>query len=219
MKRKNGLKVLIKRIFIVLVVTISVVNSNPLFAQKNDKDDFGMWFVAQMTKNWDNGLYIAMRGEFRTKEMGGKMDITYLRPTFGYAPLKWLKIDVAYDIMLLSSGALRHDFLFSVTGTLSKENLSVSVRERYMLAYNQKEKTYTNVIRSFLRAQYKAGCCTPYLALEIFSWSKWNMTQYFVGTEIAFAKHSSFDIFYMYNSYASKPQAQHTAGLGYLLKL
>ncbi len=208
-----------KRLLLYFIVTLIVTYHNTTFAQDNEKDDFGMWAVFQMNKDWDNGIYIAFRSEFRTCDLSRKMDIAYLRPTFGYKPLKWLKIDVAYDLMFLSNQSIRHDFLVSVTGTLTRENLSVSVRERYQLAYNQHSKKFTNVIRSYLRAQYKVKRFTPYLALEIFSWKKWNMTQYFAGTEIAFAKHSAFDIFYMYNSFASKPQAQHTAGLGYLLKL
>ena len=210
-----------KKLLLYFIVTLIVTYHNNTFAQdnKNDKDDFGMWAVFQMNKSWDNGIYIAFRSEFRTRDMSRKMDIAYLRPTFGYKPLKWLKIDVAYDLMFLSNQSIRHDFLVSVTGTLTRENLSVSVRERYQLAYNQHSKKFTNVIRSYLRAQYKAKRFTPYLALEIFSWKKWNMTQYFVGTEIAVDKHCAFDIFYMYNSFASKPQAQHTAGLGFLLRL
>ncbi len=210
---------MVRELIICLVITFYISFQNQIFSQESDKDDFGTWTVFQLNKKWENGLYIGFRGEFRTKEYCRRMDISYLRPTFGYQPLKWLKIDVAYDIMLLSDMALRHDFLVSVTGTLTRENLSVSVRERYMLAYNQNTRKFSNVIRSFLRAQYKAGRFTPYLSLEIFSWSKWNMTQYFVGTEISFAKYSSIDIFYMYNSFASKPNAQHTAGLGYYLKL
>ena len=201
-------------IFLMAIFTLPVV----LWAQDNQSDDFGIWGDVQIAKNWDK-FYVSLRAEGRSCDMSRSLECWFLRPTIGVKPVKWLKIDAAYDFMMLPQSRIRHDFLFSVTGTLKKENLSVSLRERYMLMAVPKDYKISHVLRSYLKAQYQIGESpfAPYVAVELFTWNKWQKTRHYVGTDIKVSKHSSFDLAYMYYTFASKP-AEHVLVAGYNLK-
>lgn len=203
-----------------LRLALSLILFVPIFAlaQSSEHDDFGIWGDIQATKNWDK-FYVALRAEGRSNNMSRSLDCWYIRPIIGVKPLKWLKIDAAYDFLMLPEQRIRHDFLFSITGTLKKENLSVSLRERYMMMWIQQDNKFSHALRSYLIAQYQIGKSpfAPYLAIEMFTWDKWQKTRHYVGTEIKVSEHSSFDIAYMYYTFANKP-AEHLIVGGFHLK-
>lgn len=189
-------------------------------AQEKQHDDFGIWGDVHFTKTWDNGIYIGLRAEGRSCDLTRSLDCWFIRPIVGYKPLKWLKFDAAYDFLMLPESCIRHDFLFSVTGTLKRENLSVSWRERYMLMAMHDGSSLSHTLRSFLQVKYQIGESrfAPYMAIELFTWDKWQKTRHYVGTDIRVSKHSALDIYYVYYTFAGRP-AEHIAGIGYNISL
>lgn len=208
---------MVKTNFKILLLAIFILPTS-IWAQNSESDDFGIWGDIQASKNW-NKFYISLRAEGRSCDMSQSLDCWFLRPTIGVKPVNWLKIDAAYDFMMLPQNRIRHDFLFSITGTLKRENLSVSLRERYMLMAVPQDHKISHVLRSYLKAQYHIGnsAFTPYVAVELFTWTKWQKTRHYVGTDIKVSQHSSFDLAYMYYTFANKP-AEHVLVAGYNLK-
>lgn len=181
-------------------------------------DDFGIWLTPQITKNWDNGMYVSLLSEFQSCLRTNTVGCWFVRPTIGYKPLKWLSIDASYDFMLLpESHQIMHDFLFSVTGVLKRENLSVLLRERYQFAYGQQTHKFVHTLRTFLKVQYQIGTSrfAPYAAIELYTWKNWKSTRHYVGTDLKVSKHTKFDLYYMYYTFADK-RPNHVLGIGYV---
>ena len=88
-----------------------------------------------------------------------------------------------------------------------------------MMMWIQQDNKFSHALRSYLIAQYQIGKSpfAPYLAIEMFTWDKWQKTRHYVGTEIKVSEHSSFDIAYMYYTFANKP-AEHLIVGGFHLK-
>lgn len=181
-------------------------------------DDFGIWLTPQIGKQWDNGMYVSLLSEFQSCIRTNSVGCWFVRPSVGYKPLKWLSIDASYDFMLLpEKDQIQHDFLFSVTGVLKRENLSVQLRERYQLAYVQQTQQLAHTLRTFLKVQYQIGESrfAPYAAIELYTWKNWKSTRHYVGTDLKISKHTKFDLYYMYYTYADK-RPNHVLGIGYV---
>ncbi|MBR5055953.1 MAG: DUF2490 domain-containing protein [Bacteroidales bacterium] len=206
-----------KRLTAILAVMILAGFS----ATAQEGDDFGSWNHLQFNKAWKDasgvgGPYIGLRGEYRTKERFQATDIWFIRPAIGYRFNNWLKSDVSYDYCQTASG-LQHKFLFSATGSLKSGPLSVSLREMYVRILSTYSGEWSNLLRSKLNVQYSFpdGGVKPYLAIEMFTWTKWINTRHFVGVGIPLWSHCSADLYYMYLTTAGTPQARHIAGLGF----
>ena len=85
---------------LVAILFLHILLFSNAFAQDASRDDFGLWTDVQLNKAWDNGLYVGFRAEFRTCDLSRKVDCLFLRPSFGYQPLKWLKVDIGYDYLV-----------------------------------------------------------------------------------------------------------------------
>lgn len=187
------------------------------------QDEFGAWTSLQVGKSWSK-CYISFRGEYRSNNDFGGIDSYFLRPTVGYKFLPWLKADLSYDY-LYRTGSPQNRWLLSVTASLRQGPLSLSLRERYVGAWAINSLNYSNVLRSFLKGQYKIelanGRCSlsPYVAIEIYAWDKWKQSHHFVGTTFCIGKCHSLDLFYAWNVSASKNHADHVIGVGYNLDL
>lgn len=193
-------------------LALMLMGSVQAFAAEND-DTFSVWNDIQITKNL--GKYsISLRGEHWTG------DRYFVQPSFGVKPLSWLKLDAGYfwiDRYKTADKEFRHRAFAQATFTAKNGPLSVSLRERYMYEWINKGGVWSgnNVMRHRLMAQYAATkSVKPYLAAEVFHWTKWTMTRHYVGTVFTLAKGHDLDLFYMYLTNAGKP-AQHTLGLGY----
>ena len=195
-----------------------------------ERDDFGSWTDIQFNKSWTDasgagGPYVGLRGEFRSKESFSATDIWFVRPKVGYRFNNWLKGDISYD-WCRSASKRQHKFLISVTGTLKSGGISVSVREMFVRVLSVEFGTsegagtgtgvWSNLLRSRLNAQYTIPECgiKPYLAIELFTWTRWINTRHYVGAVVPLGRHCSADLFYLYLTTAGSASARHIAGLG-----
>lgn len=76
--------------------------------------------------------------------------------------------------------------------------------------------TIGHILRSKLTVSYTAddGVCKPYLAVEVFSWDRWQKTRYYVGSDFKVSDQCTLSPFYMYLTFADKSYGQHTLGFG-----
>lgn len=199
-----------------LVLLLFLLTSVLLPVEGND--DFGTWTLIQLNFN-KNNFYSFVRAEYRSKDNMKAMDCWYIQPRVGYKFTSWLKTDVGY-YFYKKPGSIEHRPYVSVTGTLKRENLSVSLREKYVYEYNATEKTSENVLRSQLKAQYAIpkSIFSPYVAVEVFTWKKWQKTRHYVGTQLNVSRNVSFDLYYMYYSFDGKP-SEHVLGAGLIFDL
>lgn len=181
-------------------------------------DTYGGWEFLEVSHDFNQKIWSSFYFEHENLEYQ-TFDAFYTRLTIGYKFTKWLKNDVAWD-WLKERGIHYHRFIYDLTGTLKEGNLTVSVRERYQLTHSPSESTNKSTLRSRLKTQYAIpdSRVKPYLAVETFTWDKWEKTRYYVGTAVKCNDWLEFEGYYLYYVYAHKP-AQHIIGVGMNLEL
>ena len=181
-------------------------------------DTYGGWEFLEISHDFNKKVWSAFYFEHDNLEYQ-TFDAFYTRLTVGYKFTKWLKNDVAWD-WLKERGTHCHRFIYDLTGTLKEGNLIASVRERYQLTYIPSSNTKNSALRSRLKIQYAIpkSRVKPYLAVEVFTWDKWEKTRHYVGTTVKCNEWMEFEGYYLYYVYAHKP-AQHLLGLGINLEL
>lgn len=211
----------------ILAVLLMMAGSFPIAAQ--DMNDFGTWADLMAIKIWKNqkegpSPFAALRAEHRSFRNVSKMECYFLAAAGGCIFNKYLQADVGYEFWRFPDKAVStfHKGTASVTGTIGCGNLAFSLRERYELAYGVQSHSSSHLLRSKIRGQYSIPKIrlTPYLMYEIFAsltGGGWIRSLHYAGTEFAFGKHSSIDVFYMYHLYSLNNLAngEHVAGLGY----
>lgn len=175
---------------------------------------FSSWNDIQFSKSWTDA-YASLRVENRTS------DCWFVRPMVGYRLAPWLRGDVAYDYLRTDSDVDHHRALFSLTATARHGLLTASVRERYVFDLTRDRATRTLGNPSqVLRSQLKVQCdvpdmpFTPYVALELFTWERWQKTRHYVGTLVALNAHHAVDFYYLYYTSAGS-EPRHIFGVGY----
>lgn len=189
-------------------------------ASLSAQDTFCLRNKIKVTKGWGNA-YTAIQLEHRTQECW------FVRPIVGYRFTPWLKGDVAYEFRQKYSHDLKQRGIVSLTGTLKSGDMSISVRERYMMEFTKKDGTSEygsgkSVLRSMLTAKYNipGSIFSPYLSTEAFTWKGWEKARFSAGTQLRVGEHNVFDVFYMYTIFSSHPEvSQHTLGICYYLSL
>ena len=185
--------------------------------------DYGTWTSVQLVKSF-GAPYAMARLEHRSFDHIRGTECWFAMAGGGYNFNSWLKGDLSYEYWSIPSAGdmVQHKAVFCLTETLKREGLAVSLREKYELAYNPDAESFSNTLRTRLRAQYKAqdSIFTPYAMYEIFTsfdTGKWVRSLHYVGTEISLGGGHSLDFFYMYHLYdkAGLTGACHLLGAGY----
>lgn len=178
-------------------------------------DGGSLWLSLQANKSWQK-TYAFARLERRSTNDFGKKDAVFTSIGGGYRFSKWFNADLSYEYWDINPDLNFHKAVLSGTGTLSRDGLSVSLREKLEFAVNPANSSTSFTLRSRLRAQYSIpqSVFRPYLMAEIFSWSNWVRSLNYVGTELVIDKHSCIDLYYMYNI-PNGDQAVHILGLAY----
>ena len=185
--------------------------------------DYGTWTSVQLVKSF-GAPYAMARLEHRSFDHIRGTECWFAMAGGGYNFNSWLKGDLSYEYWSIPSAGdmVQHKAVFCLTETLKREGLAVALREKYELAYNPDAESFSNTLRTRLRAQYKAqdSIFTPYAMYEIFNsfdTGKWVRSLHYVGTEISLGGGHSLDFFYMYHLYdkAGLTGACHLLGAGY----
>jgi len=193
-----------------LFLLIFFIESSHILASDNT---FGGWEFVEVNHDFKNRFFGTFYFEFDNYDFN-RMECWYSRFTGGYKINSWLKTDVAFDIMKEPSTYF-HRYMFDLTGTLKQGNLKVAIRERIQQTYTVESKSRKHILRSRLKAQYAIpkSAFTPYIAIELFTWEKWNKTRHYVGSTFKLSKIADLDFYYMYYTFDGKP-AQHVIGTG-----
>lgn len=198
-----------------ILATILLLAPCSLFGQESTPatDDFGSWASVQATASV-NKFYLTLRGEHRSNQSMSNTECWFISANAGYKFTDWLKAEMGYERWDISR-KITDKAVLIVYGTLKQGNLSATLREKYELAFTP-DGSANSTLRSKLKTQYAIPNCAfkPYLAAEIYAWSSWKKSLYFVGTDISVSKRSSFDVFYVY-SVPKGGRCTHIIGIGY----
>lgn len=184
-------------------------------------DDFGSWHFIQATKSLgSSGFYLGARAEYRDCNHFSATERWFLRPIVGYRIAPWLKGEVMYDFMRKPGDVQIHQALAGLTATLRQGPLAVSLRERYQYSWNATAGTARHYLRSYLKTAYAIpdSRLTPYLAVELFTWSDWVKTRHYAGCSLRLSAQCALEVSYLYHTFASQ-EASHILGLGCNLTL
>ena len=185
--------------------------------------DFGTWSSIQLVKSF-GAPYAMARLEHRSFENLHGTECWFAMAGGGYNFNSWLKGDLSYEYWSIPSAGnmVQHKAVLCFTETLKREGLAVALREKYELAYNPAAESFSNTLRTRLRAQYKAqdSILTPYAMYKIFTsfdTGEWIRSLHYARTEISLGGGHSLDFFYMFHLYdkAGLTGACHLLGAGY----
>lgn len=211
-----------KRLFFILVAALTFVSWNDSAAQVSS--DLGSWIHIHAVKSCGD-TYAMARLEHRSYDRLGATECWFAMAGAGYRFAGWLSGDLSYEFWKLpvAGNATTHKAVASLTATLKREGLSVSMREKYELAFAEDGST-GGTIRSRLRAQYHpdASVFTPYLMYEFFNGTDggWIRSLHYAGTDIRLNDSQSLEVYYMYHLYprGTTLLSCNVLGLGYMLK-
>jgi len=185
--------------------------------------DLGTWSSIQIVKSY-GAPYAMARLEHRSFDSISSTECWFAMAGGGYNFNSWLKGDLSYEYWSIPSAGdmIQHKGVLSFTETLKRESLAVALREKYELAYNPASDSFSNTLRTRLRAQYKApdSSLTPYVMYEIFGsldGKGWVRSLHYAGSEISLGGGHSLDLYYMFHLYdkAGLTGACHILGAGY----
>lgn len=178
-------------------------------------DDGGAWLSLQVNKGWQKA-YAFARLEHRSNNNFSSTEALFTSVGGGYKFTPWLKADLSYEFWDINPNLNFHKAVLCGTGTMVKDGLSVSLREKLEFAVNPANSSTSFTLRTRLRAQYNIpeSIFRPYVMSEIFTWSSWIRSLHYVGAELAIDKHNLVDLFYMYHL-PNGGQAVHLLGVGY----
>lgn len=207
--QRNNLSKSAKCLRIAVLLLLSTIASTTVMA-----DDGGAWISLQANKGWQKG-YGFVRLEFRSNQNFGQKEALFGVIGGGVKATPWLKTDLSYEYW--NTTVSTHKAVFSATETLTRDALSISLREKLEFAYTPSLSTHSFTLRTRLRAQYNipGSMFRPYAMAEVFSWKTWIRSLNYVGTEIAFNQHNVLDIFYMYHL-PGGGEPVHVIGVGYV---
>lgn len=192
---------------------------NPVSAQSTS--DLGSWVSIQAVKSFGKP-YAMARLEHRSYDNVSATECWFAMAGGGYRFAPWLSADLSYEYWKLpiAGNVTTQKAVACVSGTLAREGLSVTLREKYELAFAE-DGSSSGTLRSRLRAQYRPSDSrlTPYVMYEHFLGSDgfWQRSLHYFGTEFRFADHHSLDFFYMYHLYPRGGDLAccHVLGIGY----
>ena len=205
------------------VTILSVLALCAAQASAQSTSDFGTWSSIQLIKSF-GAPYAMARLEHRSFNHVGSTECWFAMAGGGYNFNNWFKGDLSYEYWSIPAAGnmVQHKAVLTLTETLKRDGLAVALREKYELAFNPDSESFTNTLRTRLRAQYKApeSRFTPYLMYEFFSsfdTGKWVRSLHYAGTEISLGKGHGLDFFYMFHLYdkGGLTAACHTLGIGY----
>ena len=211
-----------KKVFVTLMSAIVLFSAQ---ANAQSVSDLGTWSSIQLVKSF-GAPYAMARLEHRSYDNIGSTECWFAMAGAGYNFNSWLKGDLSYEYWSIPSAGdlVMHKAVLSLNETLKREGLAVALREKYELAYNPANESFSNTLRTRLRGQYKApdSIFTPYLMYEYFSsldGKGWVRSLHYAGSEISLGKGHSLDLYYMYHLYdkAGLVGACHVLGVGYTL--
>lgn len=177
--------------------------------------DAGSWVNLQLNKGWQSS-YAFLRLEHRSNQQFSNTEATFMAAGAGYKISPWLKADLSYEHWSINPETTLHKAVLTSTGTLQRDGLAVSVREKLEYAINPANSATSFTLRTRLRAQYSIPetNVTPYAMAELFNWKAWVRSLYYAGAEFKFGSHSMVDIYYLYHL-PNGSQPVHVLGLGY----
>ena len=206
-----------------IVIILSVLALSAARTSAQTVSDLGTWSSIQLVKSFGAPFAMA-RLEHRSYNHVSGTECWFAMAGGGYNFNNWLKGDLSYEYWSIPSAGdmVQHKAVLSLTETLKRDALSLSLREKYELAYNPGTKSFSNTLRTRLRGQYKApeSIFTPYLMYELFGSfdsGKWVRSLHYAGTEISLGGGHSLDFYYLYHLYDKGGQlaACHLLGIGY----
>ena len=184
-------------------------------------DDAGMWNFLQATCHLGSSpFYVGLRAEYRSCQQFVATDLWYLRPLAGWRIAPWLKWEVMADYMRKPGAVQIYQAMTGLTFAHRAGPLGVTLRERYLYSRNETAGTVRHNLRSYLKASYALANSrlTPYLAVELFTWTGWEKTRHYAGASLKLDERCSLEMYYLYHTFVSRP-ASHLLGLGCNLTL
>jgi len=198
-----------------LVLFFCTIFTEGIHAQSADGCRFGGWHFIEVNHEFKDSKWSLTDYFEHDNYEYRRLSCWYNRIGVGYKLLPFLKTSVNYNI-LRESGEWVHRGEFDLQGTLIRENLSVSIRERFVHSWFTDKGCQSDVLRSRLKVKYKLPKTrlAPYVMMEVFTWkAEWKKTRHYLGMTYDIDKHVQLDAYYLYYTYFQN-SPEHMIGFG-----
>lgn len=98
-------------------------------------DDGGAWLSLQVNKGWQN-TYAFARLEHRSNNNFSSREAIFTSVGAGYKFAPWFKADLSYEYWDINPDLNFHKAVLSGAATMTRDALSVSIREKLEFAVN-----------------------------------------------------------------------------------
>lgn len=182
--------------------------------------EFNIWASVNVKKNFGEKWELMGRVETRSKNNCHDASRIIIRVMPTYSVCDWFKVGVGADYIANWSGpSASHAAtpicraMLDLTENFALGGVQVSVRERYMYAYDFEAKSHSHVVRAKATVSYPiAGTrLTPYAAGEIFYWGSFPQARAFAGTKVKLGDHLTFDLAYLCQVQMKSSLCNHVA--------
>jgi len=219
-------------------------------------DDAGLQLNAGVSHKFTKKLGINAGVEFRSRNNFRTADRVGLEAGVSYKPLRWLKADAGYTLLISnfhekttlntdgsynnwrpSDWGLRHRVHVSLTGSVTIDRVTLSLRERWQYTYRPERTTerfdfdegewetttvrskHKHVLRSRLKGEYNIPHCklTPFLSAELYNNLSFVKARFETGASYKIHKVHTLEAFYRYQAVHDDVN-NHIIGLGYNYK-
>lgn len=195
---------LTKTLLIALLIALPLTHAN---GQSANDFDFGTWTKVGIKAPIAEKLSATVDLELRTQDMVTKINTTRAHFILGYSFNKYFKVAAAYSPILSGSSVWKHRYTIDATGSVKISKVSLSLRERW-------QQTFTDgVADTRLRSQLQAKLSTnsifkPYISVEphlsLINKSGMPECRFTAGTDMAFDKHNSLQMFLVFTHQPKK---------------
>ena len=148
-------------------VFVTILSALALFAAQGNAQSFsdlGTWSSIQLIKSY-GAPYAMARLEHRSYDNIQGTECWFAMAGGGYNFNSWLKGDLSYEYWSIPSAGnmVQHKAVLTLTETLKREGLSLSLREKYELAYNPGTDSFSNTLRTRIPRQSRQSFRAGYL--------------------------------------------------------
>ena len=223
------------------LLSLFVFSFGIIFSAAAQYDDAGLWTTVNVEKKLRNNFHVLLTQEFRLKENFSQINLFYTDIGFGYRPLNFLKVELAYRLvekrLITDFYSTRHRLMLDITLKKKLGYFDVAYRHRLQREVRNVNSSENGRVpewysRNKLTVKYDLQKkYTPYISTElryqiddprnIESDQTWHRARYASGIDYELNKKNKFGLYYLIQREwnVSLPENLYIIGLEYTMSL
>lgn len=222
-------------------ISVLLFTAGIIFSVSAQYDDAGLWTTINAEKKLKNNFHIFLTEEFRLKENFSQINLFYTDIGFGYRPLNFLKVELAYRLtekhLITDFYSTRHRLMLDIALKKKYGNFDLAYRHRLQTEVRNVNSSENGrvpewysrnkfTVKYDLQKKY-----TPYISTElryqiddlrnIESDQTWHRARYALGFDYELDKKNKLGLYYLiqHEWNVSLPENLYIIGVEYSVVL